>query len=300
MIRASSNVRTKRKLKSIGGKAMARLTIQTLGRTEILVDGQAADWQSQAAKELFLFLLSHPEGVGKEEILERLWNLSPDPSANNRFRVTVHRVRAALGRADAILEDYGRYHISSEVLTSTDIHALYLTLDRAGRATETAERLALYQRALTMYGGDYLAGEHAEWVISAREEHKAAYVRAALEVSLLHCDHGSCESAVSALARALRADPYIGENYHQKLMTCLSVVEGKYAAVEHYRRFLHFLRDELEDTPLDETRDLAERIKHGETICARKFGPDAPLTSNCPLTPDGSCPGVFGELIKLA
>lgn len=279
---------------------MATLKIQTLGRTETLVDGQPADWQSQAARELFLFLLSHPEGVSKEEILERLWNLSPEPSANNRFRVTVHRVRAALGRPDAIIEEYGRYHVSKDVLAATDVHALYMTLEQANHATDPTERLALYQRSLTIYGGDYLVGENAEWVASTREEHKAAYVRAALEVSLLHCDQGSCESAVGALVRALRADPFIGENYHQKLMTCLSVVEGKYAAVEHYRRFLHFLRDELEDSPMGETRDLAERIKDGETICARNLGPDAPLTLNCPLTPDGSCPGVFGELIKLA
>ena len=82
-------------------------------------------------------------------------------------------------------------------------------------------------------------------------------------------------------------------------MTCLSVVEGKYAAIEHYRRFLGFLREELEDTPMSETRDLAERIKGGESICNRKLGIDTHLTLNCPLTSDGSCPGVFGELIQL-
>lgn len=278
---------------------MPTLRVQTLGRTDVTLEGQPAEWHAQAAKELFLFLLSNPEGVGKDEILERLWSIDPTPSASNRFRVTVHRVRTALGRADAILEEYGRYRLSNEVLSATDVHHLYTVLEQANRASDPSERLSLYQQALGMYGGDYLTGENAEWVIAAREEHKAAYVRAALEVSLLHCDHGSCESAVGALVRALRADPYIGENYHQKLMTCLSVVEGKYAAIEHYRRFIHFLREELSDEPMGETTELADRIKGGESICARHLGPDVPLTLNCPLTPDGSCPGVFGELIKL-
>ena len=276
------------------------LAVQTLGKTDVRVDGHPADWHAQAAQELFFFLLSNPEGVGKDAILEQLWGLDPIPSASNRFRVTVHRVRAALGRPDAIQEEFGRYRVSREVLEATDIHAFYTAMDQASHASGSAERLALYQKAISGYAGDYLADERAEWASEAREEHKATYVRAALEVSLLHCDHGSCESAVGALVRALRADPFIGENYHQKLMTCLSVVEGKYSAIEHYRRFLHFLRDELEDAPMDETRDLAERIKGGESICARRTGPDAPLTLNCPLTPDGSCPGVFGELIKLA
>lgn len=276
------------------------LSIQTLGRSEVLIDGQAAEWHAQAAKELFFFLLSHVEGCSKEEILEQLWNLQPDPSANNRFRVTVHRVRTALGRPDAIYEEYGRYRLSNEVLMVTDVHQLYLTLENAHHNSEPLERQRLYQHVLNLYHGDYLPGEHAEWARIAREEYKAAYVRAALELSLIHCDHGSCDAAVGALVRALRADPFIGENYHQKLMTCLSVVEGKYASIEHYRRFLGFLRDELEDTPMGETRDLAERIKGGESICNRKLGIDAHLTLNCPLTSDGSCPGVFGELIKLA
>jgi two-component SAPR family response regulator len=279
---------------------MPTLQVQTLGTTNVQVNGQPADWHAQAAQELFFFLLSNPEGIGKDEILEQLWGLDPTPSASNRFRVTIHRVRTALGRPDAIQEEFGRYRVSREVLEATDVHAFYTFMDHASHATDSNERLGLYQHALKVYAGDYLEGEHAEWAIEAREEHKAAYVRAALEVSLLHCDHGSCEAAVGALVRALRADPYIGENYHQKLMTCLSVVEGKYAAIEHYRRFLHFLRDELEDAPMDETRDLAERIKGGESICARHVGPDVPLTLNCPLTPDGSCPGVFGALIKLA
>jgi two-component SAPR family response regulator len=280
----------------------ATLQVHSLGRAEVLVDDLPADWHAQAAKELFFFLLSHPEGSSKDEIIERLWGLDSDPASNNRFRVTVYRVRTALGRSDAIIEEYGRYRLSNEVLSSTDIHRLYSVLERANHASDPSERRQNYQSALNLYAGEYLAGENADWVLEAREEHKAAYVRAALELSLLHCDQGSCEAAVGALVRALRADPFIGENYHQKLMTCLSVVEGKYASIEHYRRFLAFLREELEDSPMQETRDLAERIKGGESICKRKVGPEEGTgwTTNCPLTADGSCPGVFGELIKLA
>ena len=276
------------------------LEVFSLGCAEVRIDGLPADWHAQAARELFFYLLSTPEGASKAQVLERLWGLEVNSSASNRFRVTVHRVRAALGRNDAIIENLGRYRLSTGVLEQTDLHRFYSLLERANRATEHAARLALYLQALNAYSGEYLPSENGDWVLEAREEHKAAYVRASLEVSLLHCDHGSCDAAVGALVRALRADPFIGENYHQKLMTCLSVVEGKYAAIEHYRRFIGFLRSELSDSPMTETRDLAERIKGGESICKREFGKDAPMTRNCPLTPDGSCPGVFGHLIQLS
>lgn len=278
-----------------------RLQVRALGQAEVLIDGQPAQWHAQGARELFFYLLSHPEGSGRDEMIETLWGLEPGPASHNRFRVTLHRLRTALGTPEAVAEAHGRYHLSPEVFAASDMHTMYAALDEAEKAQDSRLRLAAYQRAIGAYGGEYLPGERAEWVDQAREEHKAAYVRAAVELSLAHCDQGSCAAAVGALVGALRADPFIGENYHQKLMACLSVVEGRYAAIEHYRRFVRFLRDELEDTPMDETRDLAERIKVGEPICQRLSESDGPptLTHSCPLTPDGRCPGPLKELIEL-
>jgi two-component SAPR family response regulator len=108
----------------------SNLVIQTLGRSEVLIDSVPAQWHAEAARELFFYLLSHVEGCSKEEILEQLWGLEPDLSSNNRFRVTVHRVRTALARPDALQEEYGRYRLSNEVLMATDVHQLYLTLER--------------------------------------------------------------------------------------------------------------------------------------------------------------------------
>jgi two-component SAPR family response regulator len=157
------------------------LQVHSLGRTEVLIADRPANWHAQAAKELFFFLLSHPEGSSKDEIFEQLWGLNSDPTSNNRFRVTVHRVRTALGRNDAIIEEYGRYRLSNEVLSSSDIHELYSVLEQAHHASDPNERRQGYQRALNLYVGEYLAGENADWVLEAREEHKAAHVRAALE-----------------------------------------------------------------------------------------------------------------------
>ena len=56
------------------------------------------------------------------------------------------------------------------------------------------------------------------------------HVQATLELSMLHCEAAECDLAIRHLAQALRADPLIGENYHQDLMACLANVESKYAA----------------------------------------------------------------------
>jgi hypothetical protein len=60
------------------------------------------------------------------------------------------------------------------------------------------------------------------------------------------------------------------------LMACLASVESKYAAVEHYRRFIKYLRSDLADTPMTETTALAERLKEGEFTCLHQIGTHAP------------------------
>ena len=265
-----------------------KLEITTLGAGSVLIDGTPVQFKSKTAEELFFYLLAYPEGKQKEDILETLWQTEPNKDSNNRFRVTVHRIRSALLSSNALIEEHNRYRLGAEVLAQTDLHHLYKALSEAGNTNDEAGRLLAFQKVLAIYQGDFLPSFNTTWANELREELRSVYVRANLEISLLHCGTGACEGAVGALVRALRVDPYIGENYHQKLMTCLSVVEDKYAAIEHYRRFIHFLRSELEDSPMPETSELAERIKRGEKICNRE---PMQLTQNCPFSSDGACVG---------
>jgi two-component SAPR family response regulator len=269
---------------------MQSLKILTLGQAEVLVDGHPVQWRSDAARTLFFYLLSYPDGKSREEIIEMLWNTEPDAVSGNYFRVVIYRLRAALGWRDAITEEHSYYHLAQEVFEASDTHEFYRAFGQAEHAATPEVRLKRYRRVLAVYAGEYLPHESADWVLEVRGQHRTAAVRAEIEISLLHRQNGACEASVGALARALRLDPFIGENHHQKLMSCLSVVEDKYAAIEHYRRFLAFLRDELGDVPMRETSDLAARIKEGAQICLHApHRPDAPETLNCPFTPDFRC-----------
>lgn len=216
--------------------------------------------------------------------------------------MALHRARAALGGAHSVVEDGGRYRLADDVVRASDVFRMYEALDEADRGGDA--RCLAPNRAIDAYGGDFLPHVRAEWAEAAREEHRAAYTRARLERSLLHCEHLHCDLAVRDLTAALRADPYIGENHHQKLMTCLTVVEDKYAATEHYRRFAKFLHEDLADTPMPETRELAERVKTGEPICVRGAAvveAHAPTgTHRCPFTSDGQCSGPHARRLKLA
>jgi len=258
------------------------LKIVTFGQLRVLIDGHDVVWHASSARDLFFFLLSSPEGRSQNDIATALWPEEEGRSAasSNRFRVALHRMRAAFGDQEAVVKEYDRYRLSHQVLGTSDVYALHAALQDADfAATPEARRLAL-QRAVDSYGGEYLPDHRADWASAARAEHKASYVRATLELSMLHCEAAECDLAIRHLAQALRADPLIGENYHQDLMACLASVESKYAAVEHYRRFIKYLRDDLSDTPMPETMLLAGRLKAGELVCPHQIGAHAPCTKH--------------------
>ena len=261
---------------------MLDLKVVAFGQPRVLIDGHDVVWHASSARDLFFFLLSSPEGRSQGDIVTALWPEEEGQSAasSNRFRVALHRMRAAFTEQGAVVKEYDRYRLSHEVLETSDVYALHAALQDADTAaTPEARRLAL-QRAVDSYGGEYLPDHRADWASAARAEHKASYVRAGLELSMLHCEAAECDLAIRHLAQALRADPLIGENYHQDLMACLASVESKYAAVEHYRRFIKYLRDDLSDTPMPETMLLAGRLKAGELVCPHQIGAHAPCTKH--------------------
>ena len=264
---------------------MPTLKIVTFGQTHLTLDGQEIAWHAASARELFLYLLSFPDGRSQRDAVLALWpeEEHDNPASSNRFRVALHRVRAALGKTESVFMEYERYRLSPEVLATSDVFAMQAALHDARLAGSDllsgaqATREAL-QQAVGLYGGEYLTDVRADWVDAAREEYKASYVQGVLELSMLHCEAAECDVAIRHLAQALRADPLIGENYHQDLMACLASVESKYAAVEHYRRFIKYLRSDLADTPMLETAALAERVKEGDFTCPHQIGTHAPCT----------------------
>lgn len=269
---------------------MDRLSIRTLGQAEVTLGGQRVQWRAESARTLFFYLLTYPGGRSRTEIINALWDAEPDALLSNRFRVVVHRARAALGGTECLIEEHNRYRLSAEVLAASDVQAFAAGLERARRDPLPGARPAQLELLLTTYRGDYLPLETADWAQQGREEHRAVYVRAQIELSELHCDAGACSSSVEALALALLSDPYMGENHHQRLMTCLSVVKDKYAATEHYRRFVSFLRREVNDAPMPETLDLAERVKGGEHICRRQSHDSEFQGAHlCPFSADHLC-----------
>ena len=249
------------------GQVTGQYLLRSLGRAEVRLDGQLVVWPARSAEELLWYLHTFPEGRYRHDILSQLWGLEDTPAAGNRFRVALHRLRAALKWPAAVSEQGGRYALHPDLLAASDLQALYRALAAARLSRSPREREEWLRQALACARGDYLPQVASEWAEQARAQHRAAVVEAYLELSQLHCAAHECSLAAQALVDAAQRDPLIGEDHHQRLMACLSMTRDRYAATEHYRRYRCFLVKEVGDTPMPATEALAERIKAGEKVC---------------------------------
>ncbi|WP_102124683.1 AfsR/SARP family transcriptional regulator [Deinococcus planocerae] len=252
------------------------LRITSLGTGTVKRSGLEVNWPSTASRHLFFLLLSHPQGYSRSEIIQRLSLHADADGGRNHFKVTLYRLRRALGDPAAVVEQDHRYRLAERYHERSDLH-LYREALRAGKRAETREeRLRHYAYALSLYAGDFLPENPAEWAEEVRTSLYTAHVRTLLEVAFLHCDGLECHAAVRHLAGALNLDPLLGENYQQDLITCLCLTQDEHSAVTHYRRYLRFIQHEIGDSPMPGTVDLVERIKQGQPYPARHIGSSLP------------------------
>jgi DNA-binding SARP family transcriptional activator len=79
---------------------MDGLSIRTLGWAEVSLGGQPVQWRAESARTLVFYLLTHPGGRSRTEIISAFWDAGANVPPSNRFRVAVHRARAMLSRKD--------------------------------------------------------------------------------------------------------------------------------------------------------------------------------------------------------
>lgn len=236
--------------------SFSHLQLRTLGEALATAHGEPLRWPARSAEELLWYLHAQDRGAYRARILSELWGLEEDAAAGNRFRVALHRLRAALGSSEAVCELRGVYSLHPALRARSD--------------TETLRQMAAQpQSGVAPPAGVYLPQVRAEWAEAPRRAYAALLTEVELACAAQCCQQRNCALALQTLQRTLQTDPLISEEQHQRLMVCLATVQGPAAAIEHYRRYRKFLRDEVGDTPMPETETLAEQIKVGGARCTR-------------------------------
>lgn len=237
--------------------ANAKLTIRGFGRMQVKVGGKnvtSSDWKTQTAQDLFFYILSHPEGVTKEEIGEAFWPDADEDTIKLRFKNSIYRLRRAIG-ADTItfIDNYYRFNRSIDY--DYDVDTFLTEIELAKKSNDSSETSDHYRAATASYHGRFLPKIDQEWVIAAREKYHLAFIGAALELGNYYFRSGKYTQALAIANRALEEDNF-SEAAHRFAMQVYSALNDRPAVARQYEKCRKILKKELNIEPSPQTINL--------------------------------------------
>ena len=240
--------------------AVDRLEIYALGEGQVIHDGHtvsASEWQTADAKELFFYALLHGP-LERDAIGVAFWPELSTKKMINRFHVTLHRMRRALG-ADAVVTEEGQYRLG-DVDYWFDVEEFEALVERARLLPpHDWQTEGLWQRAVALYRGDFLPEVGRMWCIPKREALREMYLEALIGVGRCHEARREFEEAIDWYRRALEADE-LREDVHRHIMHCYAEAGRRSEALAQYQGCQEILKRELNIEPSIETRRLWEQI----------------------------------------
>jgi LuxR family maltose regulon positive regulatory protein len=241
--------------------ASPKLIMHALAKAQVMVDGKLvtnADWQGQAARDLFFCLLAHPDGLPKETVGTIFW---PDISPSQlklKFKNAIYRLRQALGQEVVLFEeDYYRFNRALDY--EYDVEAFWRKLEQAQGTTDPGEQAAAYRSAIRLYKGPYLPEVEGDWAWLEREQLAQAYMEAVLTLARLHLEAKEYGVALEYCRRALAEDP-CQEEAHRLAMRAHAATGNRAAVVRQFERCRQALLNEVNVPPSSQTTALYETL----------------------------------------
>ncbi len=261
-------------LRTADGIATSRrgLVVNALGPLEVTVDGVSVAqkrWGYAKARELLLFLLTHPEGRTREQIGAALWPDAPAARVRNNVHVTLHHLRRALGRADWVRFDGERYRIDAVdgAPIAFDASAVEEQLTRALRdAKRGVTDIDALRSIIARYRGALMEGESVEdWYLEHHDRLALLHAGGLQLLGSALLAESRNEEAAEILERLVRQEE-LDEEACRALMTARARAGDRTGAMREYRRLETRLLREVEAAPQLESADLFQRVQRGETI----------------------------------
>ncbi len=239
---------------------LPQLEVRAFGTAQVSIDGRLitkSDWDSVIAKELFLFLLAHPQGLRKEQIFGALWADTPPAQANGIFHSTAYRIRRALSPTILVYEN-GLYRVNPANCRS-DVEQFTQLIDQGNNAPTDDERIRFYRDVIALYHGDYFEDSYGEWCMPLRDELQKKYLNA-LSALAEYYDRHDQSQALELYQKILQRDPY-REDIYRALIRFQAKSGDKAGALRTYQQCVQMLQTEMGISPSPETRALYEHIR---------------------------------------
>jgi DNA-binding SARP family transcriptional activator len=264
--------------------AHSTLYIRFFGHFEMLCDDEPIPLgRNGKALTILKYLLAHrSRAVSQDHLMGWLWPNSNLKKARWSLNSAIHGLRKLLSECPAsgsattnstnstnyvvVLEE-GYYRFCSEVKVITDVDDFDECYER-GRTLQREHRMAQaaahYERAISLYRGDYLVEDlYEDWTMVERERLSNTYMDMLGRLALYYMDSGHYQESIRACYRILEKDRCHEDSY-RVLMRCYGRLGLRGRALRQYRLCEKILREEYGTDPSPETHALYENLLRDE------------------------------------
>ena len=225
--------------------------VRALGAVEVSLEGRGildAEWESEKAKELLLYLLSVRREVRRDEVVAALWPESGGAKASSAFHSTLHRLRSAL-YPESVITSHGGYSLNPDAALVYDVDDFELLVDSATRANDDSpERREAMQAAVELYLGQFAPGFDSEWVCDRRMGLESKFLGIATALIDILLADSAWPGAADICRRVLDYDPY-NEAACYGLMKARAAMKDFESALRSFRVFREAMRTDLGEMP---------------------------------------------------
>ena len=215
------------------------LVARTLGLDQLTRDGHPLDLGWLKAREVFYYLLHHPEGATPDALREAIWPDLGREGSRNALKTAIYQLRCSTPRE--LIALHGR----QVYVLNRDVAEIDYDVERFVRMIEpaTLDGEALFD-ALELYRGPFLPWSDNGWAVAVRMDLEQRYLRALRDAALAHERAGAYLDALM-LHRKLLAVDVLDEAAHAGVMRCQIAVGNRAAAIEQYQALRRILDEEL-------------------------------------------------------
>jgi len=237
------------------------IKIQAFGQERVWIQNRlitTKEWQVNAARDLFFLLLSHPEGLTKEQVGLYMWpDVSPE-DLNVRFKNTLYRLRRAISNQAILLGDQG-YRFNKTLDYFYDVETFLTRIQNAHETSDVLQKVSHLNVAVQQYRGEYLADFDQLWVMAEREHYRRMYLDALLQLAEFYYQELELASALEFCQQALDEDPVL-EDVHRLIMQIHAASGNKAEVIRQYEQCRRVLMENFDVPPSQQTRELFDTL----------------------------------------
>ncbi|MGD0283875.1 MAG: BTAD domain-containing putative transcriptional regulator, partial [Dissulfurispiraceae bacterium] len=248
-----------------------QLKIHTLGPFELKKDDKPVAVMGKIKKPLELLkalIAFGGENVAEERLIDALWPDADGDLAHRSFDTTLHRLRKLIGNDKALQFQTGSLSLDPRYCW-LDTRALErccteieVALKGGGKQDDEQGMEHLFEKASTLYGGEFLAADAEQhWAASMREQMKGRYSKVIGAAGRYWAGREQWDKATAWFRIGIEVDN-LAEEFYQGIMVCYRKQGQTAQAVKTYQRCCSALSAALDVGPSLKTKEIYNAIIH--------------------------------------